>query len=72
MSQVALENILDKSNFSIYKLVIIAARRALEIAEGAPQLVALDKNLKATTIALSEIAQGKVVYKKSKKKDQDE
>ncbi len=71
MSQIAIESILDRSDYSIYKLVIIAARRALELAEGAPQLVVADKNLKATTIALSEIVQGKVIYKKSKKKDKD-
>ncbi|MDP2938116.1 MAG: DNA-directed RNA polymerase subunit omega [Candidatus Omnitrophota bacterium] len=63
---VALENMLDKSDNSIYKLVILASKRALEIAEGQPKLVNLDSSLKPSTIALHEIAEGKVRYKKTK------
>ncbi len=44
---------------SIYKLVIIAARRAKELAEGAPKLIETDAK-KVTTIALEEIRQGKI------------
>ncbi len=63
---VALENMLDKSDNSIYKLVILASKRALEIAEGQPKLVNVDSSLKPSTIALHEIAEGKVRYKKTK------
>ncbi len=63
---VALENLLDKSDNSIYKLVILASKRALEIAEGQPKLVNVDSSLKPSTIALHEIAEGKVRYKKTK------
>ena len=64
---VPLENIIDKSNGSIYKLVILASRRALEIAEGQPKLVAMDSSIKPSTIALHEIAEGKVFIASGKK-----
>ena len=47
---------------SIYKLAVIAARRAKELAAGSPKLVDIDTK-KITTIALEEIRQGKVFYK---------
>ena len=47
---------------SMYKLVVLAAKRAKEIADGAPPLVQMD-NKKVTSIALEEIRQGKVLYK---------
>lgn len=63
---VPLENLLDKSDYSIYKLVILASKRALEIAEGQPKLVDVNPSFKPSTIALYEIAEGKVFYKKPK------
>lgn len=45
---------------SVYKLVILAARRALELSEGAPPLVETDPRRKPSTIALEEIAASKV------------
>jgi len=69
MEYVALEKLLDKSNGSIYKLVILASRRALEIAEGQPKLVEGNPSLKPSTIALQEIAAGKVTAKKIKPKE---
>jgi DNA-directed RNA polymerase omega subunit len=69
MVYVALEKLLDKSNGSIYKLVILASKRALEIAEGQPKLVNVNSSLKPSTIALEEIAAGRVVCKKVKAKD---
>lgn len=63
---VALENLLDKTNNSLYKLVILSSKRALEIAEGQPPLVKETSSLKPSTIALHEIAAGKVHYKKVK------
>lgn len=66
MAYVPLENLLDKCNFSIYKLAILAAKRALEIAEGQPMLVVMNSAIKPSTIALHEIADGKVHYLKSK------
>ncbi len=69
MPYVALEKLLDKSNESIYKLVILASKRALEIAEGQPKLVEANSSTKPSTIALQEIASGKVQSKKIKPKD---
>lgn len=66
MTYVPLEDVLDKSEKSIYKLVILASRRALEIADGQPKLVVADASVKPSTVALYEIAQGKVHYKKIK------
>ena len=68
MGYVPLEQVLDKTDYSIYKLVILASKRALEIAEGQPKLVAANSSNKPSTVALEEIAQGKLVYKKAKAK----
>jgi DNA-directed RNA polymerase omega subunit len=62
-----LEKLLDKAEGSIYKLVILASQRALEIAEGAPKLINSNEEIKPTSIALSEIAEGKVRARKIKK-----
>ena len=63
------EKLLDKSMGSIYKLVILASKRALEIAEGQPKLVADDASVKPSTVALHEIAAGKIEARKSKPKE---
>jgi DNA-directed RNA polymerase omega subunit len=63
MTYVPLEKLLDKSEGSIYKLVILASKRALEIAEGQPKLVEAGAMVKPSTIALYEIAKGKVQCK---------
>ena len=69
MGYVEREKMLDKSVNSIYKLVNCAAMRALEIAEGQPKLTDDKASTKPSTIALHEIAQGKVECKKSKPKE---
>lgn len=58
MSTVQTQELLKRCP-SIYKLVIIAARRAKELSEGAPKLIETDSK-KVTTIALEEILQGKI------------
>ena len=58
MPYLPLENLLDKNEKSIYKLVILASKRALEIAEGQPKLVDINSSVKPSTIALHEIAEG--------------
>ncbi len=60
------EKLLDKSMGSIYKLVILASKRALEIAEGQPRLVEDDLTVKPSTVALHEIEAGKIEAKKAK------
>ena len=61
MAQVAIEELLKRCG-SIYRLVILASKRAKEIAEGAPALVETPHR-KVTSVALEEILQGKVLYK---------
>lgn len=61
MTQVAIEELLKKSG-SVYKLVILAAKRAKELSEGAPPLVETSQR-KITSIALEEILQGRVFNK---------
>ncbi|MDO8489257.1 MAG: DNA-directed RNA polymerase subunit omega [Candidatus Omnitrophota bacterium] len=63
------EKLLDKSLGSIYKLVILASKRALEIAEGQPKLVADDASVKPSTVALHEIAAGRIEARKIKEKE---
>jgi DNA-directed RNA polymerase omega subunit len=66
MPNVPLEKMLDKTNNSIYKLVIVASKRALEIAEGQPKMVVAEASIKPSTVALMEIAAGKLTYRKIK------
>lgn len=66
MAYVELERLLDKTDYSIYKLAILASKRALEIAEGQPKLVSMNLNTKPSSVALEEIAQGKIIYGKVK------
>jgi DNA-directed RNA polymerase subunit omega len=61
MAQIPIEELLKRCN-SAYRLVILAAKRAKEVAEGGPALVETHHR-KATSIALEEILQGKVLYK---------
>ena len=61
MAQVPIEELLKRCG-SVYKLVILAAKRAKEVADGAPALVDTSYR-KATSIALEEIVEGKVLYK---------
>ena len=61
----SMENLLDKTG-SVYKLVILASKRALELNEGSPKLTETDSK-KVTTIALDEIRDGKISIKEKKK-----
>jgi len=63
---VFVENLLDKTDGSIYKLVILASKRALELNEGSPKLVETDSK-KISAVALEEIREGKICMKGKKK-----
>ena len=69
MGYIEREKMLGRSENSIYKLVNCAAMRALEIAEGQPKLTDDKATVKPSTIALHEIAQGKVECRKLKSKE---
>ena len=58
---------ISRKDKSLYKMAILAGRRAEEISQGAGVLVESKSNEKPTTIALKEILADKVEYKKSKK-----
>ena len=62
---VALEKLYAKVG-SMYKLVIIASRRALEISNGSPKLVESVAKEKPALVALREIGEGKVALKVKK------
>lgn len=47
--------------YSLYKTVLLAAKRALEISQGAPPLVS-STSKQPSTIALEEIRAGQVSY----------
>ena len=61
MADVAIEELLKRCS-SVYRLVILAAKRAKAVSEGAPPLMDVGRQ-KVTTIALDEILHGKVLYK---------
>jgi len=63
-----MEDLLKNSNDSMYKLVILAFRRALELGSGSEKLISADPNTKITSIALNEIQQNKISYKTKKTK----
>jgi len=65
-SPVSVENLLDKTDGSIYKLVILASKRALELNEDSPKLVETDSK-KIAAVALEEIKEGKICMKEKKK-----
>jgi DNA-directed RNA polymerase omega subunit len=60
MGYVPLEQLVHKSLDSVYKLVTLASKRALEIADGQPKLVEMDASVKPSTVALHEIFEGKI------------
>jgi len=63
------DKLLSKSSNSVFKLVNLAAMRAMEIAEGKPKLVAEKGEVKPSTIALHEIAAGFIQSKKHNSKE---
>ena len=64
-SFVRVEKLYERTG-SMYKLVIIAAKRALELSEGSPRLVEGGGKEKPAVTALREIAAGKVSYRLKK------
>lgn len=68
---VTLEQLLPMAGSSVYRLVRVAMVRALEINHGSPPLVKFKSTEKATTIALREIAMGKVGIKNLAQLDEE-
>jgi len=62
-----IQNLLAKVG-SLYKLVNLTSIRAIELSEGAPNLVGEKPAAKTINTALKEIAAGKICYKVQEKK----
>jgi DNA-directed RNA polymerase omega subunit len=62
-----MEELMNKTG-SIYKLVILASKRAVELNAGAGKLIDSNPGTKLSTLALEEIKQGKVRLKKPEEK----
>lgn len=65
MAYIPLEKLIRK-DASLYKLILTAAARANELAQGAQPLIQTSSK-KVSTIALEEMAAGKVYYEIGKK-----
>ncbi len=68
MAYIPLEKLVRKDT-SVFKLILTAAARANELAQGAQPLIQTGSK-KVSTIALEEIAAGKVNYKEVKRPQQ--
>jgi DNA-directed RNA polymerase omega subunit len=53
---------------STYKLVILTSLRAIELGDGAANLVGARQDAKAINVAMEEISQGKISMKVKEKK----
>ena len=62
MSYIPIEQLMNRVD-SIYKLVLLASWRAVEISESGQKLVDISPRVKASTVALEEIKEGKVFYR---------
>lgn len=62
MTDVSRDVLMEKTG-SVYKLCNLAALRAIELNSGIKKLIEAEPNEKVTTIAIREIAQGKVKLK---------
>ena len=68
MTYIPIEKLLKQTNGSMYKLVILASQRALELGVGSEKLVDAAPNAKLTSIALKEIEENKILIKVKKEK----
>ncbi|MFZ5801300.1 MAG: DNA-directed RNA polymerase subunit omega [Candidatus Omnitrophota bacterium] len=69
MAYQPLEKLLPQAKGSIYKLILLASQRALELAEGAPRLVEYPSSDKPATVALDEICEAKISLDAAKNKE---
>jgi DNA-directed RNA polymerase subunit omega len=67
MAYIPVKELLNNCD-SIYKLVALASKRAIELSNGAKKLI--DSNLEnPQLVAIEEIKEGKIKYKKKKKSE---
>ena len=65
----SLDHLLERVDGGVFSLIRVAMKRAVEVHGGAPSLIEHPLSDKSTTVALKEIAHGKIVidHKKTKK-----
>ncbi len=63
MEKISRELLVQRAGGSLYKLCNMAAMRAMELNVGMKKLVESDPGEKVTSIAIREIAEGKVTLK---------
>lgn len=66
-ADISIERLFSKTQ-SMYKLVILASKRALELNRGAPKLTEVEVD-NVSLLALHEIAEDKISYKIAAKKE---
>ncbi len=66
MSYIGVEELIDRADSSIYKLVVLASKRVRELNAGAGKLVEIEPHATASAIALEEIREGKIKIKPRK------
>jgi DNA-directed RNA polymerase omega subunit len=69
MGEVTMENLM-KNIGSRYKLVVLASKRTLELAEGRPKFVEMPAAAKLSAVAVKEISEGKIGYKPGEEEKQ--
>ena len=62
MINIGIDDLMKKTD-SVFKLVILASRRAYELSQGSPKLVEADLAMKPSVLALKEIVEDKISYK---------
>jgi len=67
LEYISVEDLLKHADNSIYKLVVLASRRAQELGAGSEKMVDADPGTKITSIALKEIKENKINIKLPKK-----
>lgn len=67
MQNISVAKLVEKTG-SMYKLVILASLRAIELSDGAANLIGAPAEAKTINVALKEIADGKVSFKVKEKK----
>jgi len=63
----AIDSLINKTG-SLYKLVMLTSLRAIELSDGAPNLVGEKAEAKPVNVALKEIMEGKISYRVKEKK----
>ena len=63
MAFIPLEKLLPKSGGSVYRMMAMASKRAMELADNLPRLIEHPASFKVASMAMEEIAAGKVCLK---------